>query len=449
MTAFDKNLIEKMNTQGTKMQGNPFDKQYKKIVLAYSGGLDTTVAIPWLEEKTGAEVIALGVDVGQPGDFSGAVKKALAAGAINAGFTDVKREFVEHFVFPCIRANGLYEGVYPLISTLSRPLIAGLLVSEARASGADAVAHGCTGKGNDQVRFEMALAALAPDLHVLAPARHWGFTRDDSRNYAAARNIPVDAGPGTPYSIDENLWGRAVECGVLDDAWQTPPEDAFELTKSPLEAPDTPETMIIDFEEGKPVALDGKALDPLTLVETVGARAGKHGVGRIDHVESRVVGIKSREIYEAPAAMPLIEAHKALEAMVLTRDELAFKAHVDASWSQLAYEGKWFSPLMEGLGAFIDKTQTRVTGSVKLTLFKGGMAVAGRKSPHSLYHEELATYGAADPFDHAAAEGFLKIFTLETSTLACMAKAREEYANQAGKAGKDDHAPLGLEQPVC
>ncbi len=393
-------------------------KTFDKIVLAYSGGLDTTVAIPWLKEQTGAEIVAFGVDVGQPDDLDAAVERALASGACEASFLDAKAEYVARFLHPAIKANALYEGVYPLLSALSRPLIVEKLVEKAHACGADAVAHGCTGKGNDQVRFEMSLAALAPDLPVLAPARLWGFTRDDSMAYARAHGLAVGDGKAPPFSIDENLWGRAVECGVLEDAWVEPPAEAFQITADPLDAPGEPAALTLDFIQGVPSALNGVPMDPLALVVEAGTIAGAHGIGRIDHVENRTVGIKSREVYECPAASVLLEAHKALEATVLTKDVAAFKANVDGLWAEAAYAGKWHSPLRRALDAFIQSTQIPVTGSVRLKLFKGHASVTGRKSPWSLYDEGLATYGDGDPFDHGASEGFIKIVSMEASTLA-------------------------------
>ena len=394
-------------------------KKYHKIILAYSGGLDTTVAIPWLQEETGAQVIALGVDVGQPENLWSAADNALAAKAVKSYFVDAKEEFAAEYVLPALKANALYEGEYPLVSALSRPLIAKKLVDEAEAEGADAVAHGCTGKGNDQVRFELAFAALAPKLDVIAPARHWGFTREDSVSYAKAHGIAVQHNSNkNPYSIDENLWGRAIECGALEDAWFEPPKDAFQITTDPFDANDQPRMMTIEFYQGQPIALDGVPLDLVHLISEVSRRAGACGIGRIDHVESRTVGIKSREIYECPAAIPLIRAHKALEAMVMTCDELAFKATLETAWSRLVYEGKWYSPLKKAMDAFVETTQEKVTGLVRLKMYKGSLAVVGRASPYSLYDEGLATYGAGDPFDHAASEGFVKISAMETTTLA-------------------------------
>ncbi|MHC5037856.1 MAG: argininosuccinate synthase [Planctomycetota bacterium] len=416
---------------------------YDKIVLAYSGGLDTTVAIPWLKKQTGAEIVAFGVDVGQPEDLVSATERALAAGAAHASFLDAKVEFATGFLIPAIKANALYEGIYPLLSALSRPLIVEKLVASAVAEGADAIAHGCTGKGNDQVRFELSLAALAPNLPVLAPARVWGFTRDDSLQYANSLGLPLAAGNGTPYSIDENLWGRAVECGDLEDPWIEPPPEAFALTADPKSAPAEPLEITVDFVRGTPSALNGIPMDPLALIVQVGEWAGEHGIGRIDHVENRTVGIKSREIYECPAATVLLTAHKALEAMVLTKEVSRFKTRVDARWAELIYEGKWHTPLKQALDAFIETTQVSVTGSVRLKMFKGALAVVGRKSPWSLYDEDLATYGEGDPFDHAASEGFIRISSMEISTLARANPMVSPLLEVP------DHASAPLAQPVA
>ncbi len=394
----------------------------KKIVLAYSGGLDTTAAIPWLIERTGAEVVAMGVDVGQPEDLDAAVEKAFAAGASKAFFIDARDEFASGYVFPAIKANALYEGEYPLVSSLSRPLIAGKLAETAVAEGADAVAHGCTGKGNDQVRFETTLAALAPRLEVLAPARHWGFSRDETLKFSQQHGIPVEW-ETPPYSIDENLWGRAIECCALEDAWAEPMEDAFLLTADPFHAPDDSCTICLEFEKGLPVKIDGMPMGPQQIIRAVGKIAGKHGFGRIDMIENRTVGIKSREVYECPAALALIRAHKALESMVLTKAVSHLKAQIDTAWANMAYGGQWHTPLRKALDAFIGATQEQVTGTVRMRFYKGSMAVTGRKSPYSLYDEGIATYGAGDSFDHAAADGFLKILTMETRTLALKAEA--------------------------
>jgi argininosuccinate synthase len=387
-----------------------------KVVLAYSGGLDTTVAIPWLKEKKGADVVALTVDVGQPVDLASVRARALAAGAERAEVVDARREFAEEFVAPALRANVLYEGVYPLSTALARPVIARHMVEVARQEGASFVAHGCTGKGNDQVRFDLSTTGLAPDLGVIAPAREWNMTREDEVAYAAAHGISVASGPRTPYSTDENLWGRSVECGILEDPAVEPPEEVYGWTAAPAAAPDQPTYVRIGFEQGLPVSLDGVPLSFLDLIVRLNRTAGAAGVGRIDHLESRVVGIKSREVYECPAAIVLIEAHRALEALVLPRDVLDFKRTVEQRYAGLVYDGLWFSPLRTALEAFVTSTQDRVSGEVAVKLFKGSGRVVGRRSPYSLYQHGLATYSAGDRFRQEMAEGFIYVWGLPTRT---------------------------------
>jgi argininosuccinate synthase len=387
-----------------------------KVVLAYSGGLDTTVAIPWLKEKKGADVVAVTVDVGQPVDLASVRARALAAGAESAVVVDARQEFAEEFVAPALRANVLYEGVYPLSTALARPVIARHLVQVARREGASFVAHGCTGKGNDQVRFDLSTTGLAPDLGVIAPAREWNMTREDEVAYAAAHGIAVGTGPRTPYSTDENLWGRSVECGILEDPAVEPPEEVYGWTTSPAAAPDAPTYVRIGFEHGRPVSLDGTPLSFLELIVRLNRTAGPNGVGRIDHLESRVVGIKSREVYECPAATVLIEAHRALEALVLPRDLLEFKRGVEQRYAGLVYDGLWFSPLRGALDAFVTATQDRVSGEVAMKLYKGSAHVAGRRSPFSLYQHGLATYSAGDRFRQEMAEGFIYVWGLPTRT---------------------------------
>ncbi len=387
-----------------------------KVVLAYSGGLDTTVAIPWLRERKGADVVAVTVDVGQPVDLEQVRARALAAGADRAVVVDARREFADEFLAPALRANVLYEGVYPLSTALARPVIARHLVAVARQEGAGFVAHGCTGKGNDQVRFDLSTAGLAPDLGVIAPAREWNMTREDEVAYAEAHGIPVASGPRTPYSTDENLWGRSVECGILEDPAVEPPEEVYGWTTAPAAAPDTATYLRIAFEQGRPVALDGAALPLPDLIVRLNRAAGAAGVGRIDHLESRVVGIKSREVYECPAATVLLEAHRALEALVLPRDLLDFKRGVEQRYAGLVYDGLWFSPLRSALDAFVSATQDRVTGEVAMKLFKGSARVAGRRSPYSLYQHDLATYSAGDRFRPEMAEGFIYIWGLPSRT---------------------------------
>jgi argininosuccinate synthase len=385
----------------------------KRVVLAYSGGLDTSVAIPYLGEQ-GYEVIAVAVDVGQPGDLSEAIRRAQSLGATDALLVDGKQRFVEGFVLPALKANALYQGRYPLVSALSRPLISEILVDVARDSSADAVAHGCTGKGNDQVRFETSLGALAPDLGVLAPVRDWGMSREQTIAYAAEHALPITTTRSSPYSIDENLWGRSIECGVLEDPWVAPPEDIFTLTSSPEVRPSASTEVEVAFEGGVPVAVDGESLDPLHAIGAIGKVAGAHGVGRIDMVEDRLVGIKSREIYEAPAAIALIQAHGDLENLVLERRVAREKRHLEQAWAELVYEGLWFSPLREAIDAFVATTQDAVTGSVRLRLSSGAATPAGRRSPNSLYDIGLATYDDEDSFDHGDAAGFIRLWGLPT-----------------------------------
>jgi len=387
-----------------------------KVVLAYSGGLDTSAAIKWLREKYNLDVIAFSVDVGNEPDFPAIREKALKIGAVKASVKDARETFVKDFVFPALQANASYEGQYPLATALGRPLIAKLLVEVALEEGAAAVAHGCTGKGNDQVRLEVSVGALAPHLKIIAPAREWGMNREETIKYAQRNDIPIPVTVDSPYSIDQNLWGRAIECGVLEDPWIEPPQDAFIWARSVDECPDSPEYVEIGFEQGIPEALNGKQMGGIALIEQLNELAGKHGVGRIDHIENRVVGIKSREVYEAPAAVVLLQAHRALEAMTLTRDQLRFKETVATKYADLIYDGLWFTALQEDLAAYVRSSQRFVTGTVRLKLYKGSSVVAGRKSPHSLYSHSLATYDKGDLFDHSAAAGFIKIWGLAAKT---------------------------------
>ncbi|HHY45918.1 MAG TPA: argininosuccinate synthase [Firmicutes bacterium] len=397
--------------------------ELKKIVLAYSGGLDTSVAIKWLAEKYSAEVIAVALDVGGSKDLDFVKEKALKVGASKCYMIDGKEEFLTDYAFPSLAANALYEGKYPLNSALSRPLISKWLVKVAQDEGAFAVAHGCTGKGNDQVRFEVSCAALAPDLEVIAPVRDWHMSREEEIEYAKQHDIPVPVTKESPYSIDENLWGRSIECGALEDPWAEPPADAFLWTSSPEHAPDTPTYIEVMFEAGRPVGLNGKELGPVELVTRLNMIAGTNGVGRIDQIENRLVGIKSREVYEAPAAVVLHAAHKDLESLTLPRETYHFKQIIDQKYAELAYFGLWYSPLREALDAFVAKTQERVTGTVRIKLFKGSLTVVGRKSPYSLYDHSLATYDKGDTFDHAAARGFIEIWGLPTKVAAEVARA--------------------------
>lgn len=383
-----------------------------KVVLAYSGGLDTSVAIKWLQENYGFEVIALVIDLGQPADFEAITKKALGIGAIKAEVIEAKKEFAESFVLPALKANALYEGKYSLATALARPLIAKYLVEQAEKDKAEAVAHGCTGKGNDQVRFELSVAALNPSLQIVAPIREWKISREEAINYAKEHNIPVPVSKKSPYSVDENLWGRSCECGALEDPSNEPPEDAFVWTKSLKKAPDKPGCLEINFEKGKPVSINGKKMDLVEIIEELNQIGGEHGIGRVDMVENRLVGIKSREIYECPAAEILIAAHKDLESLTLEREMAHFKMSTEQKYAELVYYGQWFSPLKEALDAFIDETQTNVSGAVKVRLHKGNCVVVGRKSTESLYDVSLATYEAADAFSHESAKGFIELFGL-------------------------------------
>ena len=384
-----------------------------KIVLAYSGGLDTSIAIKWIQENYKMDVIALTINVGgmEQKDLDAIKQKALDVGAVAAYVVDARETFVNDYVWPALEADAVYEG-YPLATALARPLIAKLLAETARKDGAKAVAHGSTGKGNDQVRFEVGVMALAPELKIYAPARDWGMSRDQGIAYAQKHGIPVPVTVDSPYSIDENLWGRSCECGVLEDPWAEPPEGAYDWTVSPKDAPDKPEYVEIEFEKGIPVALNGNKPDGVALVEDLNKLAGQHGIGRLDNVESRLVGIKSREIYEAPAGVVLLAAHQALEAITLAKDQLRYKSKVAIEYADLIYNGLWFSAHRRDLAAYVDSTQRHVTGLVRLKLYKGVATVVGRKSPKSLYSYDLATYDEKDQFDHSNAEGFIRIWGL-------------------------------------
>ncbi len=388
----------------------------RRVVLAYSGGLDTSVAVHWMGAELGLEVVAVAVDVGQGGDFEAIRSRAIAAGAVEAVVIDARDELAMDFVVPALAANALYEGRYPLVSALSRPVIVRHLVAEARKHGAGAVAHGCTGKGNDQVRFEVGTRALAPDLEIVAPVRVWGMTREETIGYAEKHELPITISRDRIYSIDENLWGRAIECGVLEDPWQAPPAEVFTLTR-PRAA--EPFELAIGFEEGVPVSLDGEPLGLVDLIAAVGEAAGSVGFGRIDMVEGRRVGIKSREVYESPAALALIAAHSDLEGLTLERELMHEKIRLEHRFAELAYDGMWFSPLREALSSFMETTQRHVTGEVRLRLLPGGgLEVVGRRSPRPLYDYGLATYDSADSFRHADAEGFVRLFGLGVQTWA-------------------------------
>lgn len=389
----------------------------KKVILAYSGGLDTSVAVAWLREQHGVEVITLTVDVGGGSIGDGVAERALAAGASRAYVVDGRERFVRDFVFPALQANARYQGVYPLATALARPLIAQLLVEVADRERAEAVAHGCTGKGNDQVRFDVAVQALAPRLEVIAPMRvGMGLSREESIAYAAARGIAAPLEKASMYSVDHNLWGRSIETGILEDPWQTPPPDVYAWTVEPAAAPAIPTQLTIGFEAGIPVSLDGEEIGPVELVERLNALAGRHGIGRIDHVEDRLIGLKSREIYEAPAAVVLQAAHEALESLTLSREQLRFNRIVSDQVAQATYDGLWFSALQRDLLEYVRSAQRVVTGQVRLRLDHGNAIVTGRRSDESLYDRALATYDAGDTFDHAAAVGFIRIFGLPLRT---------------------------------
>lgn len=393
--------------------GGAFFMANKKVVLAYSGGLDTSVAIPWLKEQ-GWDVIAVCLDVGEGKDLEFIKNKALQVGAIESYMVDAKDEFAEEYALVSLQAHTWYEQKYPLVSALSRPLISKKLVEIANEVNADAVAHGCTGKGNDQVRFEVSIKALNPDLEVLAPVREWGWSRDEEIEYAMKHNVPIPATLDSPFSIDQNLWGRANEAGVMEDPWVSPPEEAYGLTVSVENAPNEAEFVEIEFVAGKPVALNGKEMKLADLIQELNAVAGAHGVGRIDHVENRLVGIKSREVYEIPGAKVLLTAHKELEDLTLVKELAHFKPVIEKKLSELIYDGLWFSPLRDALQAFLAESQQFVNGTVRVKLYKGHAIVEGRKSPNSLYSEKLATYSKEDQFNHASAVGFIELWGLPT-----------------------------------
>jgi argininosuccinate synthase len=387
-----------------------------KVVLAYSGGLDTSVAIKWLQEKYNMDVIAVTIDVGSERDLPEIKEKALKVGASKSLVVDAKELFVKYFIFPALQAGAIYEGTYPLATALARPLISKILVDVAREEGATAVAHGSTGKGNDQVRFDVSIGALAPDLKIIAPVREWRMTRDEEIEYAMKHDIPIPITAASPYSIDVNLWGRSIEAGILEDAWVEPPEDAFLWTVDPRRAPDEPAYVEIEFKRGIPIALNGEELDGVELISRLNDLAGSHGVGRIDTIENRLVGIKSREVYEAPAAVTLHAAHNELEKMTLTRDQSRFKAKVAAEFAEMVYNGLWFSSLHQDLAAYIASSQRHVTGTIRMKLFKGIAKTVGRQSPKALYDLSLATYDRGDQFDHSAAIGFINLWGLQLRT---------------------------------
>jgi argininosuccinate synthase len=410
------------------------------VVLAYSGGLDTSVAIRWIKEKYSLDVITLTIDVGNERDMAGIAARAEKIGAVKALVVDGRTDFVRYFVWPALQAGAIYEGQYPLATALARPLIARLLVEVARAEGAVAVAHGCTGKGNDQVRFDVSINTLAPDLKIIAPVREWSMTRDNEIAYAAEHGIPIQATNASPYSVDQNLWGRSVECGVLEDPWAEPPEEVYAWTTRPNGSAAEPAYLEISFERGVPVALDGEEMDGVALIETLNRLAGSYGIGRIDHIENRLVGIKSREVYEAPAAAVLHNAHRALESLTLSRDQARFKEVVAGEYARLIYNGQWYSALHQDLAAYVQSTQRFVSGVVRVKLSPWQCAVVGRKSEHSLYNHSLATYDSGDQFDHNAALGFIKLWGLPLTT-----QAQAQLLPAVGVEGNLLQEPVGKE----
>ncbi len=390
----------------------------ERVVLAYSGGLDTSVAIGWIAQETGAEVVAVAVDVGQGGeDLDTIRKRALDCGAVEAVVADARDEFAEQYCLPALQANALYMDRYPLVSALSRPVIVKHLAEAAKYHGASTVAHGCTGKGNDQVRFEVGIGALAPDLKCIAPVRDYAWTREKAIAWAEERSLPIDVNKRSPYSIDQNVWGRAVETGFLEDIWNAPIEDVYSYTQNPAEPRDADE-LVITFDKGVPVAIDGETVTVLQAITELNRRAGAQGIGRLDIVEDRLVGIKSREIYEAPGAIALITAHQELENVTVERDLARFKRQVEQRWGELVYDGLWFSPLKDALDAFIAKTQQHVTGEIRLVLHGGRAVVNGRRSEQSLYDFNLATYDAGDTFDQSLAKGFINLWGLPSKIAA-------------------------------
>ncbi len=410
------------------------------VVLAYSGGLDTSVAIPWIREHYGAEVTTLTVNVGQEGELGDALERARANGAREALFVDARETLAEEFLFPALKANCLYQGVYPLSTALARPLIVRHLVNAALRSKADAVAHGCTGKGNDQVRFDLGVQTLAPHLRVVAPVREWNMNRADEIAYAAEHRLRIHVKPESPYSVDENLWGRSIEGGSLEDPASPPPEEVFQWTGHPDRWPREPEEIRLGFVRGIPERLDGRPLAPVALIQALNRRAGAHGVGRIDHVEDRVVGIKSRETYECPAAVVLVAAHQSLESLVLARDVLSFKSLVERRYSEVVYDGLWYSPLREALSAFVEDTQSTVTGEVRMRLFQGSARVVGRSSPYSLLSHELTTYGRGSTFLQDASEGFIHLFGLAPK----LAYAKRRASGTPSGEGEEAAAPRAV-----
>jgi len=402
----------------TACENDKIASEKDKVVLAYSGGLDTSVAIRWLQDKYGLDVIAVAIDVGQQPSGDDIVARALRNGALKAEIVDAKEEFVSDYIWPSLKANAVYQNVYPLSTAVARPLITKVLVEVARREGAKYIAHGCTAKGNDQVRFDVGIVSLEPELKIIAPMREWVMTREEEIEYARQNGVEIKVKKESPYSRDENLWGCSCECGVLEDPWAEPPEDAWEWTVSPQDAPDEPAYVEIEFERGAPVALDGKRMPGLDLVRELDRIAAENGVGRIDHVEDRLVGIKSREIYECPAATVLLAAHRAMESLTLQKDVIEYTRGLEQKYSELIYNGLWFGILRESIQEFVEKTQEYVTGTVRMKLYKGSAVAVGRKSPHSLYDTGLSTYAKGDSFDHTSAVGFIYCWGLPNRTSA-------------------------------
>ena len=399
-----------------------------RIVLAYSGGLDTSVAVTWLAEKYDAEIVTVTMDLGQGKELDDVRERALGVGAIRAHVIDVREEFARDYILPSLQAGAIYENKYPLATALGRPLIAKKLVEIAKIEEASIIAHGCTGKGNDQVRIDVSARALNPDIRVVAPAREWGMTRPDEIEYAKTKNIQIPTSVENPYSTDTNLWGRSIECGVLEDPWTEPPEEIYALTKSPIKSPDVPAYVEIEFEQGVPIKVNDVAMPLTELINSLDTIAGTHGIGRIDMVENRLVGIKSREIYEAPAATLLHAAHRELEALVLTKDLERLKHDLGRTYADLVYNGLWFTPARDAIDAFVTKVQEQVSGKTRVKIYKGDCQVVGRSSPNALYDTGLATYDEGDRFDHSSAEGFIKIWGLPVETAAKKSRYRS-FAN--------------------
>lgn len=397
----------------------------EKVVLAYSGGVDTSVAVQWLKQEKGLDVVAVAIDVGEERDYVAIREKALRIGAVNAYVVDAKDRFADEYIAHAIKANAMYEGRYPVSTALARPLIAQLVGEIAELEGATVLAHGSTGKGNDQVRFEVTWQCLFPQMRIYAPVREWGMTRDEEIAYAERHGIPIPVTKNSPYSLDVNLWGKSCEAGVLEDPWAEPPADVWTWTKSPEAAPAEPGYVVIGFEQGVPVSLDGARMSLKEIIVQLNAFAGEHGVGRIDMVENRLVGIKSRETYECPAAITLLTAHRELESLCLERNVTHFKAGIEQKYTELIYNGLWFSPLRFALDAFIEQTQQSVTGEVRMKLHKGACLAAGRRSPHSLYRFDLATYDTGDTFDQSLAKGFIDLWALPAKVWNVANRAQE------------------------